>query len=265
MNLITDNKKFGKTVTPLFSEKDFCSKKITLLEGDGIISEEAEVARKFNNYFSNVVHNLNIEGFETDYISKPELDDISNIIEKFKNHPSIKNIKENVNVDAKFHFEDISESSVQKQMASLNKKKPSTFNNIPAKILVENSDIISPFITKIYNISKFKSEFPPTLKLAQILPQHIKRVIGQLMITIDQLVFFLLFLRFLREICLIKCFHMLTNIYPLFYLGFAKATAQSTVSSSCLRSGKKQWTKANLQELCLQIFLMHLTVLIMSY
>ena len=174
VNLITDNKKFWKTVAPLFSEKHFCSNKITLLEGDEIISEDAEVARKFNNYFSNVVNNLNIEEFETDYIFKPELDNISNIIEKFKNHPSIKKIKENVNIEAKFHFENINESMVQNQIASLNKKKPTTFNNIPTRILVENSDIISPFITNIYNDSKSKSEFPPTLKLADITPAHKK-------------------------------------------------------------------------------------------
>ena len=48
-----------------------------------------EVARKFNNYFSKVVDNLNIEGFETDYIFKAERDNMSNIIEKSKNHPSV--------------------------------------------------------------------------------------------------------------------------------------------------------------------------------
>ena len=37
VNSITDNKKFWKTVTPLFSEKHFRSKKITLVEGDEII------------------------------------------------------------------------------------------------------------------------------------------------------------------------------------------------------------------------------------
>ena len=174
MNLITDNRKFWKTVAPLFSEKHFCSNKITLLEGDKIISEDAEVAKKFNNYFSNVVNKLNIEGFETDYIFIPELDNISNIIEKFKSHPSIQKIKENINIEAKFHFENISEPMVQKQIASLNKKKPTTFNNIPTRILVENSDIISPFITNIYNNCKYKSEFPPTLKLADITPVHKK-------------------------------------------------------------------------------------------
>ena len=79
-----------------------------------------------------------------------------------------------MNIEAKFLFENITESMVQKQIASLNKNKPTTFNNIPPRILVENSDIISPFITNIYNNSKSNSEFPPTLKLADITPAHKK-------------------------------------------------------------------------------------------
>ena len=111
-----------KAVTPLFSENYFCTNKITLLEDDEIISEDAEVARRFNNYFSKVVDNLNIEEFETDYIFKHELDHIPNIIKKFKNHPNVQKVKENVIIEANFHFENISESMVQKQIASLNKK-----------------------------------------------------------------------------------------------------------------------------------------------
>ena len=110
VDVLTDNRKFLKAVTPLFFEKYFGSNKITLLEGDEIISEDAEVARKFNNYCSKVVGNLNIEGFETDYIFKPELDNISNIIEKFKNHPIVQKVKENVNIEAKLPFENVSES-----------------------------------------------------------------------------------------------------------------------------------------------------------
>ena len=50
VDLLTDNRKLWKAVTPLLSEKYFCTNKITLLEGDEIISEDAEVAKKFNNY-----------------------------------------------------------------------------------------------------------------------------------------------------------------------------------------------------------------------
>ena len=47
-----------------------------------------------------VVKYLDIEGFVTDdYSYVPELDYISNIVEKFKNHPSILIIKENVKIE----------------------------------------------------------------------------------------------------------------------------------------------------------------------
>ena len=174
MKLINDNKKFWKTVKPLFSDKHFGNNKITLLDGDEIISEDAEVADKFNRYFSNVVKNLNIEGFETLYYINPEIDDISNIIKKFENHPSIHKIKENIKVETKFHFNDVSESMIEKQISSLDKRKPTTHNNIPTKILMENYDIISPFITNIYNESKSKSEFPTSLKQADLTPAHKK-------------------------------------------------------------------------------------------
>ena len=125
MELITDNKKFWKAMKPLFSDKHYVENKITLLEGDEIISEDVEVAEKFNEYFSNVVKNLNVEGFEILHCFNPEIDNISSIIEKFKDHPSIHKIKENVKVEAKFHFTDVSES-IKKKISSLVKRKPTT-------------------------------------------------------------------------------------------------------------------------------------------
>ena len=46
-------------------------------------------------FFTNVVDNLDIQEFDTsDYSADPELDNTYNIIEKFKNHPSILKIRE---------------------------------------------------------------------------------------------------------------------------------------------------------------------------
>ena len=59
-------------------------------------------------------------------------------------------------------------------MKGLDKKKASTFNGIPPKILAENYDIISPFIAKIYNDSNLKMLFPVALKFADITPTHKK-------------------------------------------------------------------------------------------
>ena len=173
-NLITDNKKFWKTVKPLFSEKHFGNNKITLLEGDEIISNDAEVAETFNSFFTNVVENLDIKGFEAEYCENPELDKVSNIIEKFKIHPSIIKIKENVKIESKFHFSTVRESVIKENINSLDKKKSTTSNSIPTRILVENNDIISPYITEMYNDSKSKADFPSSLKLADITPAHKK-------------------------------------------------------------------------------------------
>ena len=174
-NLVTDNRKFWKTVNPLFSEKHFSNNKITLLDGEEIISEDQEIAEIFNAYFANIVVNLDIEGFVTcDYSYNPELDYIANIIVKFKNHPSILTIKERVKIEKRFSLLPVDESVICDKIDSLNKRKPTTYNNIPTRILVDNKDIISPFITEMYNESNRKSNFPNSLKLADVTPAHKK-------------------------------------------------------------------------------------------
>ena len=50
-----DNKKFWKTVKPLFSDKQVHHRKITLIENDEIISNDANIVEIMNAFFSNVV------------------------------------------------------------------------------------------------------------------------------------------------------------------------------------------------------------------
>ena len=56
----------------------------------------------------------------------------------------------------------------------LDKRKPTTYNNIPTRVLIDNKDIISPFITDMYNESNRASNFPNSLKLADVTPAHKK-------------------------------------------------------------------------------------------
>ena len=173
--MVTDNRKFWKTIKPLFSDKHFSNNKITLLEGDEIISNDNKIAEIFNAYFANIVENLDIEGFITcDYSYNPKLNYISNIIDKFKNHPSILKIKKVVNFDTPFRFLPVDESVIYDKIDLLDKRKPTTYNNIPTRILVENKDIISPFITEMYNEANRTSKFPNLLKLADVTPIHKK-------------------------------------------------------------------------------------------
>jgi hypothetical protein len=99
---------------------------------------------------------------------------VDDAIQKFKDHPSILKIKERANSGETFSFSVVTEKTIRNTIDNLNVKKPTTFNNIPAKILVENADICTPYITKIYNDSIASSKFPELLKLADITPAHKK-------------------------------------------------------------------------------------------
>ena len=79
----------------LSSEKHFISKKITLLEGEKVLTDDADVAETMNSFFSNGAERLDIKGFSTnDFTHDPDISFIDNMIEKFRNHPSIIKIKE---------------------------------------------------------------------------------------------------------------------------------------------------------------------------
>ena len=175
LKLITDNKNFWKTVKPLFSDKQLSSKNIILIEDENIVSENKEVVEIMNDFFAKAVDDLNIEGYSTDEFS-PEtgIDSVSNAIIKFKNHPSIIKIKEKVNVKNKFSFSKTEEEEMMAEINNLNTNKPTTDNNIPAKLLVQTKDICCPLLTKIYNKSKCNSNFPNALKMADITPAHKK-------------------------------------------------------------------------------------------
>ena len=172
---ITDNKLFWKTVKPFFSEKHFGKKKVILVEGDHIISNDKEVAEIMNSFFSNIVDNLEINEYQNEQFSY-NCDDnhITNIVSKFIDHPSIIKIRETININESFHFMPVNEQQVKEKIKGLDKRKASTFNGIPSKILAENYDIISPFITKMYNDSNINLKFPDSLKLADITPTHKK-------------------------------------------------------------------------------------------
>ena len=137
---ITDNKKFWKTVKPMFSEKTMATDSITLIENNKIISEDQEVAEIFNSYFSNAVKSLNIENYEyfsfdEYFLSKEkEHDDvILRAIEKYEYHPSIIRIKENTPKNVSFSFKVTNLETVTKEIGNLNESKFTPLMSIPAK------------------------------------------------------------------------------------------------------------------------------------
>ena len=86
---VTDNRVFWKIVQPKISDKVKIRSKITLVEDDKILSQDAEIAKTFNEYFINIpILNMpNNQSFSKQTCSLEE-NTISGIIERNKDHPS---------------------------------------------------------------------------------------------------------------------------------------------------------------------------------
>ena len=172
LNEILGNKKFWNTTKPLFSNKGSGKENIILVEGDKIISEEAEVAETFNDFFKNAVNSLNItENRCLLTETNNELGGVDEAIEKFKNHPSILSIKEHVISDLGFSFSGVSADEIRLEIKALNGKKTGTFMNIPAKQLKQVIDLVCEPLMHIWNDEiVVNKKFPTKLKLADISP-----------------------------------------------------------------------------------------------
>ena len=57
---IIDNKTFWQTVKPFLSEKLKSREIITLVVKEELVSSESDVAQRFNQFFSNIVKNIDI-------------------------------------------------------------------------------------------------------------------------------------------------------------------------------------------------------------
>ena len=178
LNKITDNKQFWKTIKPLLSDKCTQSSTISLVDNINVISDDSELAKTFNSYFEKAVTNLGIKEYESPDTNpgSASQDDVDIAISKYKNHPSIKMINENVSFESRFSFKDISEPDILKEISNLNSKKVGTLGNIPTKVLKESSNACNTVLRDIWNFEILrKQNFPQNLKLADITPVYKKK------------------------------------------------------------------------------------------
>ena len=172
---VCDNKTFWKVVKPMLSNKTKSDEKITLIENDEIVKTDKETAKVLNNFFSNIIKNLDIQQYNVDDpICENIKDPILKAIIRYRNHPSINSIKKICNSECHFSFADINKEDVIKEIHNLDSTKAVQNSDIPTKIIQENSDIFGDFIFANYNECKNSSVFPSLLKLANITPVHKK-------------------------------------------------------------------------------------------
>ena len=83
-----------------------------------------------NILFSNVVKNLDIQGFNPENNSTQNSDQISPILQKFKNHPGILKIEKKVQNPDKIFLTQVCENDIITEINNLNTRKPTNLKNI---------------------------------------------------------------------------------------------------------------------------------------
>ena len=155
------------------SDKGTCgSSKINLVVDDKNLLDDKKTAGTFNNYFNNAVKSLNLQ-CDPEHLNDvfDENDPIKIAIKKFKNHPSIVNINENIPKTTTFSFYETETDSIKKIIDNLDSRKSGIFGGIPANCLKGVSDISAKFLHTVWNDEVLKDlKFPSELKLADVVP-----------------------------------------------------------------------------------------------
>ena len=189
MRDVTDNKTFWRKVKPLFSQTVNLQIKILLVkkgndlsdpeicsEVEKVISEDMEIAETFNEFFVNIFPSLKIspkENYETDVWN--DNDPILNYINKFKNHRSVKVIKSRKKEEQAFTFSYVFYEEVLNKIRKLQTTKTTQQNNIPTKVLKENSEVFARNFHKYINFCIENSIFPSDLKVSDVTPAFKKK------------------------------------------------------------------------------------------
>ena len=127
---------------------------------------------------------------------------ILKILDKYKNHPSIKLIKAKNN-SLVFKFSQIDIEEVKKSFESLNSRKAEQKDDIKTNLLKKNVDLFEKYTCDYINGSIRSSKFHNELKQAGIVPAY-KKSQGFVKKIIDLSVSSQMFIRFMKGACTIK-------------------------------------------------------------
>ena len=96
------------------------------------------------------------------------LDPIDKSVKRYEADPSICKIKNTVQCSDKFESRKVTTEEVTIKIKQLNPRRASPADCIPAKIVLENSDVFSVAIQNLFNSNLSKGTFPKELKAGDI-------------------------------------------------------------------------------------------------
>ena len=167
--VIKKNTHFWEIVKPFMTNKIKSSHQtITLYENGTLVSNQSDVSNIFK-YFINVAHDMS----EPENVNKMSADQVIN---HYKDHPSIKLINDHAKTNQQFNFTHISQTVTKKKLKFLPTNKASCFDNISPKFLKVGSHSLSHSLTPIINNSIASCIFPDHNKRADVSPHTFPEV-----------------------------------------------------------------------------------------
>ena len=131
----------------LLSNKIISNEKVTIVEGNKIIKSDKETAKVFNEFFSDVVTNLNIPQINhIDQTPENISDLVIKDIVKYKAHPSITVIEESCFSKSNFNISFVEKLDIVKEIKMLQSNKASqNTDKVVTKLIKDNTDIFTDF------------------------------------------------------------------------------------------------------------------------
>ena len=137
---------------------------VPLRDGSKIISDAEKVADTFNKFFVNIGNTLKIDKDKRFLVVTNDVfDSVLRANKKYSTHPSILNIKENVNNNV-FLFPNVTYEEILNEIYSLNTSKSTWSENIHFKIIKDNADVFVNFILQNFNKCIIDGKFPEQFK-----------------------------------------------------------------------------------------------------
>ena len=130
-----------------------------------------EKVKEFNQYFGHITDSFDLYEFPDVRVCEG-LDDIDNIVYKFRNHPSIVKIEERCKVKGDFSFRLATTEEIKTIIRDLPTNKAAR-GEIPLNIL-KKSNFSFDELTICVNYALINGKFPITLKNANVIPVHKK-------------------------------------------------------------------------------------------
>ena len=135
-----------------------------LIENNKMLLKNEEVAKEFNQYFGHITDSLDLYDFPDEKVCGG-LDDIDNIVYKFRNNPTIVKIKERYKAKGNFSFRLATTEEIKTIIRD--------WGEIPVNIL-KKSNFSFDELTICVNYALINGKFPITLKNANVTPVHKK-------------------------------------------------------------------------------------------